>query len=572
MSLLGKNWNLRTQDEAQITSVAERILANRKLTEPETIEAFLKLSFKKGMHNPFLMKDMQKAVERILMAVKRNERIMIFGDYDVDGISGTAILYHAIKLVGGKISYRLPHRVENGYGLSTQFIKEFAELGVKLLITVDCGISCKSEIDLAKDRGIDVIITDHHTIPEKIPTAAFAILHPGQPGCTYPFKGLTGAGVGYKLACALLTEQCEPEKREEYIYALLDLASLGTVADLGPLVDENRIIVKYGLQVLGNTKWKGLNFLMNLAGIEPGTKLDINTIGYSIGPRINAAGRIDNPYYALQLLLYENNDDKAKLLAEHLENLNRKRQQMVSEALDQLNDQIAAEGGAENIIMAWNKDWHVGVIGLLAARSVEKHHMPTIIMQDFGDELVGSSRSPEWFNLVDALTKCGHLLKSFGGHAQAAGFTVEKHKLEEFVSAMRQQAAAAQENGDYQPFIDIDCELRDGDVDDGLVNFLEQMEPFGNGNAQPVFLMRNVEVEDLRTVGKDASHLHFKIATPGRRYSVIAFKFGNHVSFLRNHSRIDLVCYLERNEWKGYSKLQLRALDMAAPGVSFATA
>lgn len=547
------------------TPVAERVLANRGLTNKKEIEKFLKLSFKKGMHNPFTMKGMDVAIERIEEAIKRKERIMIFGDYDVDGISGTAILYHALRLLGGKVSYRLPHRVEHGYGLSIDFIKEFSDLKVGLLITVDCGISSREEIDLAKDRGIDVIITDHHTIPENIPNTAYAILHPGQPDCQYPFKGLTGAGVAYKLACALITAKCEAEQREEYIYGLLDLASLGTVADLGPLVDENRIIVKYGLEALRNTRWQGLNFLMQNAGIEPDTKVDINTIGYSISPRLNAAGRIDNPYYALQLLLYEDADDKARMLASHLESLNKRRQQMVIESLEQLNSHIAAEGGAEDIIIAWHEDWHVGILGLLAAKSVEKHHMPTIIMQDLGKELVGSSRGPAWFNLVGALTKIKPLLKNFGGHVQAAGFTLEKRNLKKFVEEMKKLANEAQTTAEYVPTLNIDCELTEKDIDDGLVNFLEQLEPYGISNLQPTFMLRNVRVEDLKTVGKDMNHLHFKIATETKKMSVIAFKFGPYEQFLREHDHIDLACHLERNEWKGFVKLQLRALDIRSP-------
>ncbi|MBU0668459.1 single-stranded-DNA-specific exonuclease RecJ [Patescibacteria group bacterium] len=560
MSVLGKNWNIRNQDNSQ--SIIEKILANRGLVGRNKVDSFLKLSFKKGMHNPFLMKGMDKAIQRIKQALKNNERIMIFGDYDVDGISGTAIMVHALKLLGGKVSYRLPHRVEDGYGLSNKFIDEFAGLNIKVLITVDCGISCKDQIALAKQKGIDVIITDHHMIPEHIPDKAFAILHPQQPGCEYPFKGLTGAGVSYKLACALITELCEAADRENYLYALLDLASLGTVADLGPLVDENRIIVKYGLQSLQSTKWQGLEYLKEIAGIEPNSKININTIGFCIGPRINAAGRIDNPYYALQLLLYDKRDEKAKMIAAHLENLNQTRQKMVADALEELENRIKDDQDSNSIIIAWDKNWHVGILGLLAAKCVEKHNAPTIIMQDFGDELVGSSRGPEWFDLVEALTAHSHLLKAFGGHTQAAGFTVEKKNLNEFTKSMHEYAREKLEHTEWHPTIEIDCELSDKEIDDGLVNFLEQMEPFGIGNEQPIFLLRNVSIDDVKKVGKDQNHLHFKVQTPTRTLSVIGFRLGKHESYLRDHNAIDLVCYLERNEWKGMSKLQLRAIDL----------
>lgn len=560
MSVLGKNWKIKNEDKS--LNVAEKVLANRSLTDKGQVDEFLNLSFKKGMHNPFLMKGMDRAIERSKEAIKRKERIMIFGDYDVDGISGTAILVHAFKLMGGRVSYRLPHRVENGYGLSNEFIEEFADLGVKVLITVDCGISCKEQIDLAAQKGIDVIITDHHTIPQAIPDKAYAILHPRQPGCGYPFKGLTGAGVAYKLACALITDQCKAEQRENYIYALLDLASLGTVADLGPLVDENRIIVKYGLQALRNTRWHGLEYLKELAGIEEGSKIDINTIGFCIGPRINAAGRIDSPYYALQLLLYEEPNEKAKLIATHLENLNRKRQKMVADALEELENRVKDDQDSNSIIMAWDPGWHVGILGLLAAKCVEKHNAPTVIMQDLGNELVGSSRGPEWFDLVEALTEHKKLLKTFGGHTQAAGFTVAKENLEEFSRSMHYYAKEKLEHTNWQPIVEIDCELKDNEIEEGLVNFLEQLEPFGIGNEQPVFLLRDLAVDDVRKVGKEQNHLHFKAHTPTKRLSVIGFRLGEHEPYLRDNRRIDLVCYLERNEWKGMSKLQLRALDM----------
>lgn len=562
MSVLGKKWEIINKNES--LSIIDKILENRGLTDQQAIEAYLKTSFKKGLHNPFTMKNMERAVERIKKGIQNNERIMIFGDYDVDGISGTAIMVHTLKMLNAKVSYRLPHRVENGYGLSDEFIEEFADLKVGLLITVDCGISCKSQVDLAQEKGIDVIITDHHAIPEEFPESAYAILHPMQKDCQYPFKGLTGAGVSYKLASALIADQSESHKREEYLYSLLDLTSLGTVADLGPLVGENRIIVKYGLEALQDTKWHGLNFLKEYAGIDPDAKLDINSIGYRLGPRINAAGRIANPYYALQLLLYDKVDEKGKILAEHLEKLNQKRQQMVFEALDELREHFIAEGKDQKILIAWNKNWHVGILGLLAARCVEKYMLPAIILQDLGDELVGSCRSPEFFNLVDALSAHSHLLKNFGGHVQAAGFTIAKDKLPEFVQSMEKYAGESILHSDWHPTINIDCEVNHNDLDERLMKHIEQMEPFGIGNEQPTFLVKNVSPSSIRRVGKESNHLFFEAGLNTKSFSVIGFKMGEFEQFLKDHEMIDLVCHLERNVWKGISKLQLRAIDFSA--------
>lgn len=562
MSVLGKQWVIKNSDPEK--TIVEKILANRGINSQKEAESYLKTSFKKGLHNPFSMKNMFKAVERIKRGIENGERIMIFGDYDVDGISGTAILVHTLKMLKAKVSYRLPHRVEHGYGLSDGFIEEFEKLKVNLLITVDCGISCASQVNLAQSKGIDVIITDHHSIPEDFPDRAFAILHPMQKDCEYPFKGLTGAGVSYKLASALIADQSESHKREDYLYSLLDLASLGTVADLGPLIGENRIIVKYGLEALQSTKWHGLNFLKEYAGIDPSAKLDINAIGYRLGPRINAAGRIANPYFALQLLLYDKWDEKGKLLAEHLDKLNQKRQEMVFEALDELRQHFAVQGGDQKILVAWNKNWHVGILGLLAARCVEKFMLPTIILQDLGDELVGSGRSPEFFNLVEALSAHSHLLKNFGGHVQAAGFTISKEKLPEFVESIENYARENLRDSTWQPTVAIDCELHSADINDSLVNFIEQMEPFGIGNEQPLFMIKNVEIANLRRVGKEANHLFFDARLNDKTMSVIGFKLGQFEPFLREHQKVDLLCHLERNVWKGITKLQLRAVDFAA--------
>lgn len=564
MSVLEKKWEISNNDQSK--NIIEKILENRGLIDREEIDAFLKVNFKKGFHNPFLMKDMDKAVKRINKAINSPQRIMIFGDYDVDGISGTAILYHTLKLLGAKVSCRLPHRVDDGYGLNEHFIQEFKEVNVDLLITVDCGISCRDQIAMAQKEGIDVIITDHHTIPKLFPENAYAILHPQQPSCQYPFKGLTGAGVAFKLATALLTDRLNPEEKNKYLYTILDIASLGTVADLGPLVGENRVIVKHGLQALQETKWQGLNYLKQCAGLEPGAKLDINTIGYVLSPRINAAGRISSPYYALQLLLYNKPDEKGKILAEQLDKLNQLRQRMVADALEELGTEEFSKENVHNdkIFIAWSANWHVGILGLLASKYVEKFSYPCIVMHDFGDHLVGSGRSPEYFDLVKALGKHKDLLSHFGGHVQAAGFSIKKKNVEEFVRAMKKYAAKELSEVVHQPTLNIDCELSEEDIGEGLISFLEKMEPYGISNTQPVFLIRNVTPTEIRQVGKELQHLHFKAITGTKSFPVIGFRMGEFCNYLRDHNRIDLVCHLEKNEWKGTTKIQFRALDVAA--------
>ena len=559
MSVLGKRWIIL--NENQDKNVIQKLFENRGLADNSKIQDFLNISFKKGFHNPFLMKNMDRAVERIKRAVKKQQRIMIFGDYDVDGISGTAILVHTLKTLGAKVSYRLPHRVENGYGLSDSFVDEFKTVGVDLLITVDCGISGRDQIIRATDHGMDVIVTDHHKIPENFPQEAYAVLHPLQSGCEYPFKGLTGAGVAFKLASALLTESLGAEDRDTFLYALLDLASLGTVADLGPLVGENRVIVKYGLKALQGTRWYGLNYLKSFAGIDNNMKLDASVIGFRLGPRINAAGRIANPYYSLQLLLYDKPDEKGRILAEELEKINQKRQQMVAEALEEVETHLGESDHENKFFMAWSPNWHVGILGLLAGKFVERHSYPCIMLQDFGDYLVASGRSPEFFNMVEALTEHQHLLKNFGGHTQAAGFTIEKKNIDEFKSSMEHYVREKLKNQDFRQKLTIDCELHESEINDNLVQILSQLEPFGIANEQPKFLIRNVAATDVRKVGKEANHVFFQVQGDNKRMPVIGFKMGEYEPLLRDSKKIDLVCHLEENEWNGLKKLQLRAVD-----------
>ncbi len=557
MSVLKKSWQIKNQDPH--LDITEKLLVNRGLKDQNEIQSYLYPNYKKGFHNPFLMKDMDKAVDRIKKAVQRNEKIMVFGDYDVDGISGTAIIYHTINVMGGKVSYRLPHRVKDGYGLSNAFIEEFIKLGVNVVITVDCGISCKSQIALAHNYGIDVIITDHHTIPEEIPDKAYAILHSLQPGDEYPFKGLTGAGVAYKLASALITDHFGSDERDEYLYALLDLASMGTVADIGPIRDENRIIVKYGLEALKNTRWSGLRYLKELAGIQPDEKLNIGTIGFKIGPRINAAGRIDHPYYALQLLLSDD-EEKGKLLAQHLEKLNHERQQMVLKAMKEAEEQYS-DRRSNKIFVAWSPDWHVGILGLIAGKISEKYGVPAMILQDFGDYLVASARSPESFNVVDALTANRDYLEHFGGHAQAAGFNIRKDRLEDFARNMEAYADKNVVETEKVPTLNIDCEIKPEEINESLMKFMDQMEPFGVGNEQPLFLVRNAKHNFLRRVGKENNHISFQAQTGFKKFSTIAYRMGEFADQIAQSPSVDIACYLDRNEWKGRHQIQFRAID-----------
>jgi single-stranded-DNA-specific exonuclease len=545
MSLLGKKWVFQGRD---LASVLDHDLDDDSVT----------------FHDPFLMKDMKKGVERLKTAIESQERIIIFGDYDVDGISGTALLVQTLRELGANVSYRLPTR-QDGYGINPKWIDTFIDLEIGVLITVDCGISNFDEIQTATNNGIDVIITDHHTVPEKIPNA-YAILHPNLPDDTYPFHVLAGSAVAYKLAVALMHDIRGVDAARDWALKCADLASLGTVADCVALKGENRWIVKRGLEQMRETNWEGLKILLKNAGVEKITGHDSDVIGFRIGPRINAAGRLETPVYSLQLLLNENGAGQG--LAQKLEDLNQIRRQMVEDAMVEAEAQIEANSLLEkNILIAWSADWPAGIIGLIAARLSEKYNRPAIILEDRGPELVASCRSPESFNVVNALKAAKDHLERYGGHAGAAGFTVLKDKLDPFVEAVQAYADKTLEGVDLTPILPIDFEISLTDITLGLARQLATLEPFGMGNPRPLFIMKGVNPKQLQTVGQEHRHLRFQVQNGPQRVSAIAFRFGEHYATLQtaifeNKRSVDVVFEIERNVWNGRERVQIKVVDM----------
>lgn len=552
MSLRGKKWLVKNSDTEK--ELFQKLMENRGVGEGFEIENF---------HDPFLFLEMKRAVGRIEEAIKKKERVMIFGDYDVDGISGTAILMHTLKEIGAEVSCRVPNRLDDGYGLSERFIKEFEEKKVRLIITVDCGISGKSPISFAKEKGIETIITDHHTIPGDFPSDAFAIIHPKLADSGYPFEDLTGAGVALKLAHALIQTKIDPAKREDFLESLLDLASLGTVADLGPLLNENRLIVKRGLKVLSNTRWTGLRRIKELANIKDGDLVDTHNIGYHLAPRINAAGRIGDPYIPLMLLLQKELTPQTQSLGDSLETLNKERQKMTETALDEVEGVLYSPED-QFILMAQNPNWHVGVLGLIAGKLAEKHGRPAIIMQDFGDMLTGSARSPQYFNIIEAITHCKEYLSGFGGHAQAAGFNIKKENLEAFKEKISEYAKKTLRGKELKSVLEIDCEIGEAEISFETIKKIQELAPFGIGNQKPAFLLKNVEPLFVQQVGKTADHIKFQINAGGNKYEVIAFGMGGLADKIRVLRKIDMVFHLEINRWNNRENLQLQALDFGA--------
>lgn len=542
MSVLGKKWVIKNPNSQKDT--IEKLLENRKDIDIHGEDFF---------NDPFLFTDMEKGITRVKEAIEKQEKIIVFGDYDVDGITGAAILVQALRSVNANVSFRLPNREKDGYGLTDKFIDEFIEKGVNLIITVDCGISCADQVKRANENKIDTIITDHHTIPENIPEAV-AVIHP-KLDSQYPYKELTGAGVALKFAQALIPSN------QELLDSLIELASLGTVADLGPLTGENRVIVKQGLKSLPQTKSSGLQKLMELASINTKTRFNTGIVGFQIAPRINAAGRIGDPYKALFLLL-QDDLERVEVLGKELEELNEKRRTLTSQAINEVKEAISSYNGQmPQVIIEYNSKWHVGIIGLVAGKLTEQYFRPAIIMTQVGDIFVGSARSVKGFNIVEALTSCREHLTSYGGHYMAAGFSLEARDLENFKRAMGNYAKANSENIETTPTIEIDCELDENEIGSKLLEKIDELSPFGIGNQKPKFLLKGISPQFINKVGNDGAHLKFEINIGDSKIGVIGFRMGDFADEMRKHRSIDLVATIERNQWREREYIQLNAID-----------
>ncbi|MGC6434083.1 MAG: single-stranded-DNA-specific exonuclease RecJ [Crocinitomicaceae bacterium] len=557
ISLLGNKWNVLNSDHS--LTILEKLLVNRGVELEEDIQNFLNPNVTK-MHEPSLLGGMNLAVERIKKAILNQERIIIFGDYDVDGVTGTAILVLGLQEVGAQVSYRLPSRTEDGYGLNKKIIDNIKESGTSLLITVDTGISCYDEVEYAKKQGIDVIITDHHTIPENIPNAD-VILHPKLKNSSYPFEELTGAGVAFKLIQGVFKDYYSVNEYPEKYRKYLDLATLGTIADLGALKGENRMIVNEGLKILQDSNWDGLNHLLEICNINPEEEIETNHVGFRIAPRINAAGRLDSPYYALKLFL--SNGELSKKFAEKLEKINKERQRLTEEILGEAENIIKKQLQREKILIAYHPNWKSGLVGIIAGRLASNNSMPVIIMEERNDFYIGSARGPEYFNLVEALKSCDKYLENYGGHFQAAGFTLPKENLPNFVHAMQVYAREHLGNTDTSPNLEIDTELKKDQISLNLLDQIGKVAPFGHKNPRPVFLLKGAYLKDLKKVGQDKTHLLGNLRIDNNEFNFIGFKLAQKLkNQIQEFERFDIAFHLSKNTYKGNTKLQLQIVDL----------
>ncbi|MCB8989078.1 MAG: single-stranded-DNA-specific exonuclease RecJ [Chloroflexota bacterium] len=539
-----------------------QILYNRGLIEPAHIQAFLDGHYLEST-DPFLLPDMDKAVARIQQAVEREETVIVYGDFDADGVTSTVLLTQALRGLGlnrQQAQPYIPDRVDEGYGLNIDALTTLRqEKGADLVITVDCGIRSVAEVAHANTLGLDMIVTDHHSLGPTLPPA-LALINPKHPASRYPETMLAGVGIAFKLAQAL--RQTMPERAQFDEAELLDLVAIGTVADLAPLLGENRKLVQDGLAVLNQAKRPGVAALAHVSGVRPG-QMTAESIGFGLGPRINAAGRLDHAYTAARLLAV-NNDLMANQLANELNNLNKRRQQLTAELTAVAEAQISPEAP---ILIAADNSFLSGVVGLVASRLAEKNYRPAIVIEQGEEESRGSCRSIPEFHITEALDEVADLLVRHGGHAQAAGFTVRNENLPTFITRITEIAQSKLAGLELHPTITIDAQIRLHDVDWALHDHLAQLEPTGYANATPVFLSRGVEVVHHRRVGGDGAHLQLRLSsgeeTDGSGYRVIpaiAFRQGDWADCLPQY--IDIVYTIGLNEWNGRRNLQLMVQDI----------
>jgi len=561
---LTKRWSIKEVD-AQIVNELQASLrvhpAICKMLVARGIHTFdqAKLFFRpqlSDLHDPFLMKGMQKAVDRICSAIEWNERILIYGDYDVDGTSSVAVVYSFLKsLYAGQLNYYIPHRYKEGYGLSKQGIDFAKANGHTLLITLDCGIKSADLVDYANGLGIDVIICDHHLPDERIPNA-LAILNPKQADCTYPYKELSACGIGFKLIEALAIQLNKPK---ESVYAYLDLVATSIAADIVALDGENRVLGFYGIKKANEQPSLSLKTLLEASDFK--RTLQMSDLVFVIGPRVNAAGRMDDAKKAVELFI-ETDEEKVKEIAAALQadNLDRKEvDKTITEQAIQLLQHPHQQHKKSTVLFQTN--WHKGVVGIVASRLIDHYYRPTIVLTESNGMASGSARSIPGFNIHEAIEACSHLLENYGGHYFAAGMTMQLHQVDAFIAAFEKQVADTIDPAILIPEISIDAELQLSDITPALLNLINQFEPFGPNNLRPVFISKGVQDDKgYSRIVKDA-HLKFSIQQNGARMEGIGFNLADKIGIVKD-GLFDVVYTIDQNDFNGKSRLQIKVLDL----------
>ena len=542
----------------EINPVILQLLYNRGLDNQQKIDEFLYPDYSRDINPWQKLSQINLALERIEQALKNQEKVVIHGDYDADGVCSTCLMMETLQAIGlKKISVYIPHRETEGYGLNTNTINQFIKDKINLIITVDCGIANAAEIALAKENNIDTIVTDHHHEPLHMPSQAVAILDPAIANEPYPFKNLAGVGVAFKLAQALVAKYKLGEGFEKW---LLDLVAISTVTDCMPLLSENHTLVRYGLLVLNKTKRLGLRELFKKIG-NNFKIIDEEIIGYRIGPRLNAAGRMDHANTAYQLLITDNQKEAEKL-TKKLSDSNTARQQITEKIVKQAKERIDSQN-EESVLFAFHEKWPVGVLGLVAGRLADEYNKPTFVITKNRGAIVGSGRSIPALNIIETLQECEEFLSHFGGHAQACGFSLKKiTDYDEFIKKFRQLSAKKMHGVDLRKKIYIDHEIKLDDIAWPLITELEKFSPYGEGNRRPKFLLKKVKIIDIQQVGKDKKHLRLLVSQNRKVQKSIGFNFGAWLEKVKPGEFLDLIVELGINEWNGSKEIQLKIIDL----------
>lgn len=559
----------RLEQVAKVSPVIAQLLAARGITDGSQIRSFLTASMS-DLLNPSLLPNIAEGAEAVIEAVRQKQKIIVFGDYDCDGMSGTAILVNGLRMIGADVGYYIPNRLEDGYGLSIDAIETLKQRQTDLIITVDCGVASIEEVDRANELGINVIVTDHHEMRSELPRAV-AIIHPNLDGSTYPFAGLCGAGVAFKLLWSIFRLESSSEKvrpdLKEFLVEALGLASIGTVADVVPLLEENRVIVKHGLNSLRRSKLTGVRSLLEVSKIGDKPALGADDIGFGIGPRLNAAGRLGQAQLGVELLTTDSTE-RATSLAEYIDGLNSSRDSLERSVYLAATKQIKETFDAENdpAFVLDGAGWHAGVIGIVAGRIAEKYHRPTVIIT--WDNLgmkpgMGSARSAGGIRLNEAFQACTDQLLSHGGHAAAAGLKIEKENIDAFRAEFLEYCSAEQTAESLQPLIRIDAEVQLSHLTLQTMEQLDQMAPFGQSNPRPRFCAMGLTISgEPKTMGGGDRHLTFGVRQDNRTFRVVAFGKGEQKEELAAVTgEIDLVFQPVINEFRGLKKVELHLVD-----------
>jgi len=565
-----KRWVLRNVDNRVVTSLTEtlgvpeiiaRLLVLRDLAEPESAKRFLSCSLRSDLPSPHRMAGMDLAVERLAQALERQEPVCVWGDYDVDGTTGASALVNFLREIGLKAHYYVPHRIEEGYGLNCGALQELGSQGIFILVTVDCGISNVEEVKFARDKGIDVIIVDHHEPPPELPPA-LAILNPHRSDCLFPDKGLSGAGLAFYLVIGLRAKLREMGtfKSGEVpdIRRYLDIITLGTIADMVPLRGVNRVLVRRGLQELGLSQRPGILALKQVAGIPEG-EIGVGHVAFQLGPRINAAGRMDTGLKVVEMLTTDSME-VAQRVARELDNHNRERQVTEARVLEEALAQIEEEPSFKDSysIAVGREGWHPGVLGIVASRLVERYHRPSVVIGFDGGEGKGSARSIRGFHIVDGFRECADLLKKYGGHEYAGGLTLTQENFPLFVERFERIARERLSLEDLQPLLQIDAELDFNQIRLSTLQQLDSLRPFGIGNPEPIFMTGGVEVIERNEFARG---VRFRVRKDGRTVGAVIFGETSSIPGRRGES-VDVAYRLSKNEWNGTLALELRLADL----------